>query len=791
MYLGILKRDLKRKKTMNTILLIFMVLSVMFVSSSVNTMLSVMSATDRFLDLSGANDYFAADIGEKSGENALEKLNSLDCVSSIKSERIFYLNENSVRYNGKIAEISSNGVLNSIDDISIRIYDKNKKELTKVGDGEIYVKRSFLEKNNIPIGAEIEITSGGYSGKFKVKGTVLDVLFGSEMMGTPRFIISRNEFDKFVRSSKDGKYDMNKGVIMNIETTDISKVENTVSGIDGIAFTGTRDVIKLTYIMDMITAGIFLIVSICLIIISLVLLKFTIGFTISEEYREIGVMKAIGIRNSKIQNLYMVKYLAMAIFGAVTGFLAGIPFGDAMKAQSAKNIVAGDGNDILVNLICSAVVVLIIALFCRISTGKVKKFTPVDAIRSGENGKRYKKKGILSLSQSHTGPVFFMAVNDIISGFRHFAVMTVTFIVGILMITIIINTMSTLQSPKLLAWFSMSDCDVALEDKECIDKYNRPDGQKLRAEYLEKMEKTLAENDIPAECFGESLFKLSVQNGDKKTMSLAFIGSGTTTDQYAYIDGTPPENPDEIAISYITSDKLNVRIGDTVTVKTGGENEKFIVTALFQSMNNMGEGIRLNENLPMDFSKVLGYFSYQIKYTDNPSDSELNKRYEIIKELYPDYKLRTAGEYLDYSISGVAGAMADTKSFIIIMVMIINILVVVLMEKSFLTRERGEIALMKAIGFKNHTLIAWQTIRIAILMLTAVIIAVLLTEPFSQLAVGGIFRTMGAKYIVFDTNILEAYIIWPLAVFAVTVLASMISALWIRSISSQEVNNIE
>ena len=150
MYFGILKRDLKRKKTMNTILLIFMILSVMFVSSSVNTMLSVMSATDRFLDLSGAEDYFAATIGEKSGEDALKKLNELDCVSSLKSERIFYFNENSVKYKGKTAEISSNGVLNSVDDISIRIYDTNKNELTKVNDGEIYVKSSFLEKNNIP-----------------------------------------------------------------------------------------------------------------------------------------------------------------------------------------------------------------------------------------------------------------------------------------------------------------------------------------------------------------------------------------------------------------------------------------------------------------------------------------------------------------------------------------------------------------------------------------------------------------------------------------------------------------
>ena len=791
MYLGILKRDLKRKKTMNTILLIFMILSVMFVSSSVNTMLSVMSATDRFLDLSGAKDYFVATIGSKSGENAKNKLKALDCVSSIKSERIFYLNENSVRYKGKTAEISSNGVLNCVDDISIKLFDSDKNELTAVNDGDIYVKNSFLEKNNIPVGAEIKVTSGGYSGKFVIKGTVLDVLFGSEMAGTHRFVISRNDFDKFVQSSQDERFEMYKGTIFNISTDDLSKVENTVSGIDGVAFTGTREVIKLTYIMDMIIAGVFLIVSICLIVISLVLLKFTIGFTISEEYREIGVMKAIGIRNSKIRTLYMIKYIAMAVVGALIGFGCGIPFGNMMEAQSSKNIITGQSSSLFINIICSLIVVLIIAFFCRLSTGKVRKFTPVDAIRSGESGKRYKKKGLLSLSKSPSRPVLFMAVNDILSGFRHFAVMTVTFIVGILMITVILNTISTLQSPKLISWFSMAECDVTLEDKASSEKYNRPDGQKLRREYLEEMEKTLADNDIPAECFAESLFKLSTQNGENKAVSLAFIGSGTTTDQYAYIEGTPPENTDEVALSFITAEKLKVSIGDKVTVKTGGDNEEFIVTALFQCMNNMGEGIRLNEKLEMDFSKVLGYFSYQIKFTDDPTGAELNRRYEKIMELYPDYTFRTAGEYVDYSIGGVAGALRDTKNFIIMIVMIINILVVVLMEKSFLTKERGEIALMKAIGFKNRSLILWQTLRVAIIMAAAVLIAVLFTDPASQLAIGGIFKMMGSKYIIFDTNILEAYIIYPLAVFAVTVLAAMISAAGIRSISSQEVNNIE
>ena len=620
---------------------------------------------------------------------------------------------------------------------------------------------------------------------------MLDAVFGSDMMGTPRFIISRNDFDKFVRSSTDEKYDMCKGFVYNIETSDTDTVGNAVSDISGVAFTGTKDMIKTTYILDMIIAGIFLIVSFCLIIISIVLLRFTIGFTISEEYREIGVMKAIGIKNSKIRTLYMVKYIAMSMVGAVTGFFAGIPFGNMMTEQSSKSFVTGDSQSYLINLLCALAVLLVIGLFTWWSTRKVKKFTPVDAIRNGESGKRYKKKGLLSLSESHFSPVFFMAVNDILSGFRHFAVMSATFVIGILMITIMLNVISTVQSPKLLGWFSMAECDLTLEDKETTEKYTVPDGQRLRNEYVKEMEKTLADNGIPAHCFAETLFKYPIRSGENKSVTLSFIGSNSTTDMYTYIEGTPPENENEIAVSHIIAERLNVNIGDTVTVRVGGKEKEFMISALYQSMNNMGEGLRFNEKIEIDFSEALGYFSYQVKYTDNPSADEIHSRRETIEKLYPDYTVRSAGEYADYFISGVAGMLSDTKNFIVMIVMLINILVVVLMESSFLTKERGEIALMKSIGFKNRSIILWQTLRVAIIMAVAVIIAVLLTDPVSQLAVGGIFKIMGSKFIIFDTNILEAYIIYPLAVFAVTVLASLISALGIRTISSQEVNNIE
>lgn len=49
MYWNILKRDIKRKKTMNVILLLFTILAAVFVASGLNNVVTVMNGTDYFL----------------------------------------------------------------------------------------------------------------------------------------------------------------------------------------------------------------------------------------------------------------------------------------------------------------------------------------------------------------------------------------------------------------------------------------------------------------------------------------------------------------------------------------------------------------------------------------------------------------------------------------------------------------------------------------------------------------------------------------------------------------------
>lgn len=60
MYLHILKRDLKRKRTMNIILLIFVILAATFIAGSANNMITVSRAIDDYFARAGVPDYWFA-----------------------------------------------------------------------------------------------------------------------------------------------------------------------------------------------------------------------------------------------------------------------------------------------------------------------------------------------------------------------------------------------------------------------------------------------------------------------------------------------------------------------------------------------------------------------------------------------------------------------------------------------------------------------------------------------------------------------------------------------------------
>ena len=787
MFFHILKRDLKRKKTMNFIILLFVILAVTFIGSSASNLAAVAGSLDNYFQQADVGDYTVLERGEN-GKSAAEIARGLDCVTKIRVETILY-NPDGIEFNGENTSSSSIDMLSSIDNRIEHYYDGDNNELTAVPQGGAYVRKSYLDSIGMSIGDQFSIKIGSTRQTFTVKGYLKDAALGGSMINAPRIVIHHADFQKFMA---DEAIDSYKGTITFIDTDNIPAVEQAMNDCQNLLFAAAKSLLQLAYMMEMIVVGLLMILSLCLILIALVILRFTITFTLSEEFREIGIMKAIGIPNGKIRSLYLVKYLVLSLLGAVLGVILSIPFGELLLRQASENLMISAGNSLPLGIFCAMGVVAVIMLFCWRSTRIVKTYTPVDAIRSGSTGERYKKKGLLRLSRSHMRPVPFMSFNDILSGFGKYTIMLITFTVGMVLISIVLNSISTLRSPKLLSWFGMAECDVLLTDNENFSGYFTEDGrEKLEAD-IRQIQKQMETQGYNAEVFSEVGYKFTITKGKLSAKSIAFEGVNTTADQYSYyIEGTPPQNRREIAVTHVIANKIGASIGDTVTITSPEGDRYYIISALFQTMTSTGEGIKFHEDEHYSFTYVYGVYPFQIRFNDNPSQAELNQRIETIRELYPDCEVQTAGEYADQGTGGAGGYLNDTKSLIVLVVILINILVAVLMEKSFLTKERGEIAMLKAIGFKNRSIIGWQVMRITVVMLLAALVSGVISTPLSELTSGAIFRALGAKTIRFDVNVLEAYMIYPAFIIAVTIFFVFLTALSIRKVNSNEINCVE
>lgn len=774
MYLQILKKDLKRKKTMNIILLVFIMLASMFIASSANNMITIFTALDKYFEKAGVPDYWTVFSGSANKDIYKQFAKSNNYVYGFGE--MIRIDTNNIRIDNKKFEYSSIMCITDLKN-SIKVFDSHDNEITEVADGEIYITSKIFHSdiNNFEIGGKIQITVKNKTKVFKIKDYMKEAICGSSMLGMSKFIISENDINYF----KDTEANLLYTCSVNTDDPDYSK---KLSDLDFTSIINVDyNMVKMTYVIDLVLAALILVVSICIILISMVILKFTIKFTISEEFSEIGVMKAIGIKNKSIRWLYIIKYLAVSATGSAIGCIVSIPFGNILLRSVSKNIVIYNSSNYFINIICAFLTAIFVILFCYLCTNSIKKLSPISAIRNGELGERYMQKSVICLEKFRVPPVLFMAVNDILSGIKRYISMIAIFTLGILLVIIPLNTANTVQSDNIIKWFNMAECDHVIS-QDILLALDTKNIKKLEKN-LYDIKNKLAKNNIRADVFREVSFTSKVIFEGTSEEVLSIQGMGEVDDNmYSYIEGMAPVNSDEIAISNVVSEKIGAKIGDSVQVKTGDITKNYIVTAINQSMNNVGRTIRFSHSEDAGYAEATGVMGIQVKYKDNPDSKELAKRKVLLKKWHSDDKVYTAGEYINFMIGDVAGQINSVKNLILAIVIGINILVTVLMVKSFIIKEMGEIVTLKSIGFKSSSLIIWQTVRIGIVLFISLLAGIFMAVPISQIAITPIFRMMGAYNIEFEVKVVEVYLVYPLLVFAATSFFAFLSSQGLRKI---------
>lgn len=785
-----LKKDLMHRKSVNLILFLFITIATVFLASSVNNIFVVSSSVDYYMDYANIPDVnlVAVNSGEKEKIMKWIETEAPGVKDYGYQEMLSVEQKNLHRENGK--KFNAEGLSLFLSEESsdyCKGFDPNGGAL-HLQDDEIGMPAFLMDKNDLKVGDKVRISLNGRDKTFTLKTVVKDAAFGNDMVGMSRIFMNSDMYKEFKKTGSEQTYAL---YFINVSSISEFTEAQNLQSFPSVLNTVSRSMYSMIYSFDLILAALLILVGICMILIALLVLRFTLLFTMEEEYREIGIMKAIGLRDKAIRRLYLVKYTFLVSSGAFLGLLISVPISCIMVAGVSVNMIMEDsGVNFFVNILCTLLIIFLVMLFCMNCTRKLSRITAISAIRGGHSGESFAKASALYLfKQKYLRVPAYLGINDMLTHLKRYALLLVTFCISFVLITIPLNTINTMQSSEMASKFTVNT-DSAVYIKKIEGKQDsayRNSAQLKKG--MQRVEREMKEKGYDAELTASSIYFLPFhapgKKGNTKIMSLQI--QGRNTEYLDYLEGSAPVLENEIAFSRLILEDNNWHIGDRIEADLNGETYKFIITGSYADYMQLGSSARLNAKLDLSKVDMFEYWNVNVDMKTDKSQTELK---DTLQKQFPDYEWYTAQEIVDRNIGGIQESLSELLIPMTAMLCAVIMLITLLMEKLFIVREKGEIAMMKSIGFRNSSIRSWQVIRVILVALVSMLAAVPLSMLSNRFMLEPIFAIMGADVHI-QIDPVQVYLIYPGVLLLGIICATIFATGQIKRIHIREMNNME
>lgn len=763
MFWKILKKDLKRKKVMNIVLFLLIIMASMFVASSTNQMYSTSVAIESFIDQSRVAD-FNAQMANTDEENKRVEawLKSEKTIKTTYSQlQIGVLSKDiTVPKNRKNFSGNAGLVLSTVPKDVNLVFGEDDQQFD-LKQGELALPISLRNATGLQAGDLLTINLGGTNKAFTVTHFFKDAYMGSDLLGLKRLLISEQDFTE-LQAVIPAEL-MSK--LWSFNATPNSQGE-LASAFSKQNFTFTivieKELVAMSYLTDRILSAILFVISLFLIFIAFLTLHFTIVSTLQNDYKEIGVLKAIGFRNFAIKRLYLTKYLGLSIIGGILGFMIGLQLSKLMSLKLSQYIITPDSTmGIIVSMISVIAMIVVTLLFCLLCMHKISKASAIDAIRQGHTGERFKASRKIHLHHSkYLSPALFLAFSDVINKLKSYSVLIVTFILSVAIIITPINLMNTIVTPKFINYLGVIEADFYTKSEVA----NKPVTE-IREE-LAKLEQKIHNKNFKLTLTVDYSFNAKyISDHGEDNIRISGMKSEPAT-SFHYLEGEAPKLDNEIAITSLMAQKYDKHIGDYITFEIDNKKDRFLITGLIQTITNEGNMIRVG-----DAYTPVNATSYLFAGKINVPEAEKAQVLEELKQQFPELDLKSATDLLGEITGGFMGQLKSIIYLLTASVCLITFFITSLFVRLLIAKEVQSIAVMKSLGFKNSVIQRWQVMRISILLLGSIIVGVFTANILGEWVIGFVFRMFGVTKMSFNIVPQQVYLLFPLLILGVVLLA--------------------
>jgi putative ABC transport system permease protein len=775
MYLKMLKKDALKKKMITVALFIFISLSVLLVASGTNMVMELTNSMNALFTKSNAPHFVQmhsgninqAEIDTFASRNSLvkdsqtvEMINidgsSITLGNSQTSEQISIMDHYFVKQNHSF-------------DFLLDL----ESEVIQVSKGEIAVPIYFKQQSNLNIGDKVRIANQSFDMELTVVNFVRDVQMNPPIIHSKRFLVNEDDLDMLKKNIGEVEY------LIEFQLADLSKLSEFRNTYQSFELPNKGPNIDynlfktLNAITDGVVAAVIILVSVLLTIIAILCIRFTILAAIEEDYREIGVMKAIGIGQKDIKKIYLLKYIIMAALASVIGYLVSLFLGQLFTSNIQLYLGTAPKSILLhiVPFIAVLFIFLIVVLYCMFILRRFNKITAVEALRSGNMGETQLNKKYLSLGKSKFFNVhFFLGLREVFGRFKMYRLLFFVFFVCTFIIIIPVNFLNTINSPSFISYMGIERSDIRIDLQQSdhiVEDFNRMI--------------TYIENDQDIERFSPLVTsqytfinhegaeeKITVETGDFSKFPLE------------YLEGRHPINENEIALSYLNAKELEKSVGDHLQFVMNGEEKGMVVSGIYQDVTNGGRTAK--GLLPINQETVLWYeVALNIKSHSN-IDEKID---EYSKVLYPA-KVTDLEGYLSNTLGNTIEQLRLITILAIVIALCIAILITTLFLRMLIAKDYSQIAILKSIGFSLSDIRIQYVTRTLLILNLAIILGTIFSNTVGQSIVSGLLSFMGASKISFVIDPIQAYVFCPIILMIIVTITTLMSIVSIKKSSIAE-----
>lgn len=767
----ILKKDIKRNKVITATLFVFIMISSLLVSSASSVIIELFGSLDNLFEKANAPHFVQMHSGEINVSkinqfalnNNLVKDNQIAEMIVIDGSNIFFgdsktSDKNSVMDNGFVKQNDSFDLLLDLDN-----------QVIQVSQGEIAVPIYYMQTKNIKLGDKITISDGVLDKVFTVTDFVRDVQMNPSIISSKRFVVNESDFDILNKSIGKVEY-MIEFLLLDINS--IGKFTNDYesSKLPQKGPTINYSLFKtLNALTDGIVAAVIILVSILLIIIALLCLRFTILTTMEEDYKDIGVMKAIGIRQNDIKKIYLLKYIVMTAFACLIGYLLSLKLSSLFSSNIALYIGTSDNSIMhtLIPIVCSSILFLIVILFCKVVLKRFKNITAVEALRSGAMGTTKPNTKLLQLKNNRLFNVnLFLSIKDVFTRSKIYLLLFTIFVISSFIVIVPLNFLNTLKSPSFISYMGVGKSDMRIDVQQ--SNSTMQDFTSI-VEYM-KNDKDIKKYSPHITC------KYRVQNSDGIWENINVEIGDFSIFPLNFLQGATPKTDNEIALSQLNADGLGKTVGDKLIIEVNESQQELSVSGIYQDITNGGKTAKAM--LPYNLESTLWYtINADVKH-----DININDKISEYEKSFQSAKVTGLESYLSQTLNTTVEQVKLIAILAAIVSILISILIVSLFIKMLVAKDTYEIAIMKSIGFGSRQIQLQYIVKTLLVLGIGIVLGTILSNTMGQSLVGILMSFTGASQIQFVINQLVSYILYPLSLVIIVAITTSICTTSTRKI---------